>query len=272
MQAQEFYRRLWENYVTIAPSAGKIHELVEARFGPIRNDHVAFRTFDISPISLADLEKPFLHWGYRRDQAYPFPDKHLHAYGYIPPNDDLPLVFLSELTTRELSARSRDWIERTVSGTRLEPDPVALLLGGRPWALPTWAEYQLLEAESAYAAWLSVWGFCANHFTIAVHALRDDPALSDVVGELRARGFVMNEVGGMIKGSPSQLLQQASTVAESRSVTFDAGPKELPSCYYEFAKRYTEPKGELYLGFVAASAKDIFESTTARSRTPTRNR
>jgi hypothetical protein len=38
---------------------------------------------------------------------------------------------------------------------------------------------------------------------------------------------------------------------------------EVPSCYYEFARRYRQSDGRLYPGFVAASANDIFESTTA---------
>ncbi|MGB6140662.1 MAG: DUF1338 domain-containing protein, partial [Pseudoalteromonas rhizosphaerae] len=38
----------------------------------------------------------------------------------------------------------------------------------------------------------------------------------------------------------------------------------VPSCFYEFALRYAKPDGELYTGFVAASADKIFESTNAR--------
>ncbi len=38
---------------------------------------------------------------------------------------------------------------------------------------------------------------------------------------------------------------------------------EIPSCFYEFAKRYPQADGELYTGFVAASADKIFESTNA---------
>ncbi|MGB1300776.1 MAG: DUF1338 domain-containing protein, partial [Pseudoalteromonas tetraodonis] len=35
-------------------------------------------------------------------------------------------------------------------------------------------------------------------------------------------------------------------------------------CFYEFAIRYPKPDGEIYTGFVAASADKIFESTNAR--------
>jgi len=37
--------------------------------------------------------------------------------------------------------------------------------------------------------------------------------------------------------------------------------RDVPTCYYEFAKRYPGPDGKLFPGFVAASADKIFEST-----------
>jgi hypothetical protein len=49
-------------------------------------------------------------------------------------------------------------------------------------------------------------------------------------------------------------------------VTFTDGTRAIPSCYYEFARRYRLPGGELFQGFVAASADRIFESTDDRSR------
>jgi len=44
-------------------------------------------------------------------------------------------------------------------------------------------------------------------------------------------------------------------------VQFTDGKKEIPSCYFEFAKRYLLDSGELYQGFIAKSADKIFEST-----------
>jgi hypothetical protein len=38
----------------------------------------------------------------------------------------------------------------------------------------------------------------------------------------------------------------------------------IPTCYYEFARRYPDADGKIYEGFVAASADKIFESTNAR--------
>ena len=44
-------------------------------------------------------------------------------------------------------------------------------------------------------------------------------------------------------------------------IEFIDGTMTIPSCYYEFAKRYADQSGNLYQGFVAKSADKIFEST-----------
>ena len=44
-------------------------------------------------------------------------------------------------------------------------------------------------------------------------------------------------------------------------VKFKEGTFEIPSCYYEFARRYPDHDGNLYSGFIAKSADKIFEST-----------
>ena len=64
------------------------------------------------------------------------------------------------------------------------------------------------------------------------------------------------------------LLEQSSTIADRVPWRFaDGSVREIPSCYYEFALRHPDPDtGELYQGFVAASADRIFESTDTRHR------
>ena len=56
-------------------------------------------------------------------------------------------------------------------------------------------------------------------------------------------------------------LEQSSTMADMAEVEFTNSKVKIPSCFYEFAKRYPLESGELYTGFVAASADKIFEST-----------
>ena len=82
---------------------------------------------------------------------------------------------------------------------------------------------------------------------------------------LKAHGYKVNASGGEVKGSPEDLLEQSSTMADRVPVAFADQTVTIPSCFYEFALRYPKPDGQLYSGFVAASADKIFESTNAGS-------
>ncbi|MEM0515849.1 DUF1338 family protein, partial [Pseudoalteromonas sp. YIC-827] len=88
--------------------------------------------------------------------------------------------------------------------------------------------------------------------------------IEQVNQKLKDAGFALNTSGGEIKGSPEVLLEQSSTLADDARVKFSDGEFAVPSCFYEFALRYLQPNGEIYTGFVAASADKIFESTNAR--------
>ena len=54
-------------------------------------------------------------------------------------------------------------------------------------------------------------------------------------------------------------------MADRADVRFADQTAAIPSCFYEFARRYAKPDGELYSGFVAASADKIFESTDSNA-------
>ena len=71
----------------------------------------------------------------------------------------------------------------------------------------------------------------------------------------------MNTSGGEIKGTPEQLLEQSSILADTTEIDFIEGQNTVTTCYYEFARRYAAEDGEIYNGFIAASADKIFEST-----------
>jgi len=118
-----------------------------------------------------------------------------------------------------------------------------------------------LSEESEYAAWFYVFGFRANHFTVSINALKKYNDIHRVNDLLTKNGFVLNTSGGEIKGTPADLVQQSSTLADSVNVKFIEGSFEVPCCYYEFAQRFPDSEGHLYNGFVAKSADRIFEST-----------
>ena len=121
--------------------------------------------------------------------------------------------------------------------------------------------YNELREESEYAAWFYVFGFRANHFTVSVNALKKYNTILKVNQVLKESGFLLNSSGGEVKGTLQDHLQQSSTMADIIPVEFEEGTFNIPSCYYEFAQRYTRPDGTLFGGFVAQSADKIFEST-----------
>jgi len=257
-------QRLWTDFTQINPQAGAIHRLLESRGETIVNDHIAFRTFADPRVGIEILEKPFLASGYVKKQEYRFDVKKLVACHYEHSDPELPRIFISELLVHEFSCD----LQRVVNEI-LDEIPAALLddpelcAAGRPWniSIPI---YEALVAESEYAGWLAAFGFRANHFTVLVNALQTVSDLGELNELIRAAGFPLNEEGGEIKGSPEELLEQSSTLASQVEATFSDGQLLIPGCYYEFARRYEQPDGTLFGGFVPASANRIFQSTDRR--------
>ena len=262
MTVAELLDALWRDYVASTPQAERIHRLLAERGEVVLNDHVALRTFALPGIGVAALARPFeaLGWQLQPDR-YRFDDKKLVARYWRHPDPALPKVFISELCVAELSAGANQIIERLVRQLPAGFDP--LPWAGRPWTVRR-AEYESLLVESEYAAWVAAFGFRVNHFTVAVNALTTFPDLESLDAFLVAHGFALNQAGGAIKGTPAQRLEQSSTLADTVPVDLAGETVRLPSCYYEFARRYPLPGGELFHGFVPASADKIFESTNVR--------
>lgn len=266
MDADTLLAALWDDYTRTTPQAARIHALFAARGDAIVNDHVALRTYDRGGLGLAALAAPFERAGWIRRDAYRFPDKHLRAAYWLHPEPTRPKVFVSELIVDELSAAAGAAIDGLLAqlpvGFTARAD---LPWAGRPWSV-SHATYQALLAESEYAAWVAAFGFRVNHFTVDVGALASFATLAEVNEFLVGHGFELNRAGGLIKGSPADHLEQSSTCADAVEVDFTDGVHRVPSCYYEFARRYDLPTGERFHGFVPASADKLFHSTDVRVR------
>lgn len=259
------FANLWQDYLTITPSAKKVHDLLGANNGTnaLVNDHVAFRTFNIEKINLDKLAAHFLTLGYEEKGQYDFVEKKLKAMHFEHPDKNQPKVFISELLVEAFSPAVQKIIHDMV--TNIAEDAASyndFLYSGTHWQITT-EQYDTLLAESEYAAWMSAWGFRANHFTVSLNHMSHFQVLADVNTQLKEAGFVLNTSGGEIKGGPEVHLAQSSTMADKIEVQFADNKKLIPSCFYEFAQRYTLPCGNLYQGFVASSADKIFESTNA---------
>ncbi len=258
----ELLDKMWRDYVAINPLAQKVHDLFTARGDTVLNDHIALRTFRHPRVGVDVLAAPFLASGYRFGGDYHFTDKKLYAKHYEHTDPKFPKIFISELKTEEFSPGLQEAVNGLVAqipaGLEHTFDFCSV---GRPWKA-THALYQKLLPESDYAAWVSAFGYRPNHFTVYINALKSFTDIKELNDFLKATGVKLNASGGEIKGTPEVFLEQSSTLANNIEVAFDDGKFTIPACYYEFAKRYPLPNGQMYQGFVAASADKIFESTS----------
>ncbi|GIU45205.1 DUF1338 domain-containing protein [Shewanella algidipiscicola] len=258
----QLFASLWDDYVEMTPSAAKVHQLL-GKGEPIINDHIALRTFNLDKVNLSVLANHFESLGYVACGDYHFEAKKLKAKHFEHPDATQPKVFISELLVEEFSPQLQAIVKDLVDQVDVAATTADnFLYSGRHWTLDI-ATYEALLAESEYAAWVAAIGYRANHFTVSINHLAGVETLAEVNEILKDNGFVLNCVGGEIKGSPEVLLEQSSTMADKIAVSFSDGQKTIPSCFYEFALRYPKANGELYTGFVAASADKIFESTNS---------
>ncbi|WP_165855528.1 DUF1338 domain-containing protein [Marinobacter sp. JSM 1782161] len=258
------FENLWNNYREVTPKAEEIHRILGGTQGSeIVNDHIALRTFNLDRVNLDKLAAHFLALGYKEGGEYHFEAKKLYARHFEHEDPTAPKVFISELLVEKFSPGLQKAVHEMVE--QVDENAVSgddFLYSGTHWQVD-YATYKQLLDESEYAAWMSAWGYRANHFTVSVNQLKQFRTLEEVNQLLKDEGYTLNSSGGEIKGSPEELLEQSSTMADRVEVSFRDQKATIPSCFYEFALRYPKPDGQLYSGFVAASADKIFESTDA---------
>lgn len=265
MNRTDFFTELWSQYIQITPQAHSIQALFKARGEHVINDHIAFRTFDIEGFDLDRGTELLAAIGYEAFENYTFPDKHLRATAYrVSGDSSAPKIFFSELIRSELNREAKAVIcevTRGLEGKLTLPD----LTGCYPFHKPTLEQYQTLADASEYAGWLSTMGYQANHFAVNVNTLQTLGSVEEVIDLCLEHQYQLNEIGGRIKGTPADLLIQASTIADQISFEFSDGVvSNIPSCFYEFAYRLADSNGELFQGFVPNNANAIFESTDRR--------
>lgn len=259
----KIFEKLWDIYTSQNPHAKKVYDLFTKKGETVLNDHIAFRTFDDPRISIDVLAQPFIASGYEYKGDYHFTEKKLYAKHFEHKTDkDAPRVFISQLLLAEFSSDLQKTIKETIdkiSKEMLSSDE--LIYSGTIWGDVSYEIYEKLRKESEYAAWLYVNGFRANHFTVSINKLKSFTGILEVNEFLKENGFLMNDAGGEVKGTPEQFLEQSSIKAGIMPTKFIEGTFEIPACYYEFAMRHPMENGEIYSGFIANSADKIFEST-----------
>ena len=265
MTVEKLFDLLWKQYISIAPQAKEIHDLFRSKQNnEIINDHIALRTLNFDRCNISVLAKNFLDLGYEMKENYDFKSKKLNAYHFTHKNHNYAKVFISELKVNEFDEKIQVFLKNLVKNI---PDSIlnsnSLVASGRHWEI-SYKKYNELHEVSEYAAWFYVYGFRANHFTVNINDLENFTDIEDVNTFIKSNSYELNTSGGEIKGNPKVCLEQSSTLAQETQIEFTEGKYNIPSCFYEFAKRYKDNTNKLYDGFVAASADKIFESTNKR--------
>ncbi len=263
MEIEKIFNRFWVPYSTQNPNAKRIYDLFTAQGENIVHDHIALRTFNDPRVNIDVIAKVFTDNGYEARGTYEFKAKKVFGRHFEHKTDpNAPKAFISELLIEEFS----DYLQSTIyehldslgEEVYLDPD---LVYKGSIWGKIPFETYNKLREESEYAAWLLVYGYRANHFAIKVNELKNFKSLQEVNAFVKNNGYTMNTAAGEIYGTPEELLEQSATKAEILPFEFSDGIREIPSCFYEFTRRYDDENGKQYSGFIAANADKIFEST-----------
>jgi hypothetical protein len=217
MDLGDLLERLWVDYAAITPQAKAIHALLQARGEPIVNDHIALRTF-------ADpRDRPRASWPPRSSP----PVTARPASTASTTRSSTPAT-TSPRTPPCPSSSSASCASPTAASTFKQSSPTRSP-SSRPTGAPSSPSaapgpsptplVERLRRDSEYAAWLAAHGIRANHFTVQINALRTLPTLESMVAFLQSHHIPLNTAGGaIIKGSPAQLLEQCSTLADTVDV------------------------------------------------------
>lgn len=258
---ETYLNTMWNDYCQMNPQAKEIYNSFVQTGETIINDHIALRTINHPRLGIQSLAQHFIKYGYHEVGEYFFTEKKLYAKHYENKNPDMPKIFISELELQKVSpfiCETMNQIVNSISDETIQDED--FVFSGRHWPI-THSIYEKLAAESEYASWVYAYGFRPNHFTVSINHLKNFHDIQKINEFIKSRGFKLNASGGEIKGTPSELLEQSSTMAGEVPVQFGDGVYSIPACYYEFAKRYPLANGRLYQGFIAKSADKIFEST-----------
>ena len=299
--AFQLWDRLWQTYRRRVPYARIYQQLIEGAGGTFANDHIAFRTLRLdieTPEGPFALGIPYLaqlveSLGYEAGGEYQFPDRHLYARHYLPPERhrfDLPKLFISELLVDELPTAVAQSIRQTVLSGKFANIPALKenierasgdldmqqvvdrleTVFTRPWNPPLRSVVEAVNPVSQYGAWVLLHGYAVNHFTgyINAHQTTRFPNIEATSKALALEGIPMKAA---IEGSRGSGLRQTATQAVTEMVTVrdDSTGETIQIpwtyAYFEIAERNPveiEPgRTELFEGFLGPQADRLFEMT-----------
>jgi hypothetical protein len=284
---------LFQGLLARTPTAAAYVEDVRRAGGKVRFDHGALRTIRFGagptgelPAGEAAFTRIFHALGYARAGVYPLERLNMtgRAYAHVDLPESIPQYFLSELHVERFSPDFQAAAERVFGASRdaLTPSALESLVRlNRDHALPfaeaeallpiiaeafsvrhptpRLADYRLLLAESAEAAWLATEGSAFNHATDRV---------DDLEGLAEAQRKAGRRMKQAIELSRNGRVRQTAFLADpvERAFIGDDGQivrQTVPGSFYEFIARDDLPEGGLDLSFDTGNAQGIFKMTAA---------
>lgn len=203
-------------------------------------------------------------------------------------SDVLPQVVIADFRLSEMPDHVRSIIEKYAK--QAKPFPMSLLntrennlevinavlayFNGRDWPLPTFNEFKTVHSFNELLAWVLVFGRQPNHFTLSVHLLDHFSTLTDFHHFItKATRLVLNDDGGLIKGSEQTGIAQGSTRGDKKHIELQGGSIDIPTGFVEFVWRFGKLKEksiwwkDYFTGFVAQHADHVIESLYNKSNT-----
>jgi len=254
---------LLEQYEQIAPRVRSLKDELLAQGETLDVDHIGIRTFAHPVVEIDLLATVFTSRGYKETGTYHFPEKHIRARSFSPPVKELPRVFLSELSSEAIPKELWEMASNYIELIDTEATGESILGAARNWPPIHFGEYRELEPQSQYAAWVLTHGVRVNHISWSVNSLMTLDGLEDINEFLVAKGFTMEVEGASAKDKRAFPLAQSSTKSDAVAVAFaEAEVETVSGGYLEFAHRFRDSETrQLFDGFIAPQAIDIFEST-----------
>ena len=183
MQRQEFLQQLWLDYIHLHPEIGGL------RLWPVGSEpeFLALLTLNHGPFAAAKLLPTLTQFGYRATERHAMADRGLLVSLYAPP-DDGPWLVLGELQLGTLTREPREILQALVAQA-LQEDTRGqnLLARGRPWPMPDWDTFCLLQRAHPLAAWLAVMGPRLHHAGFDCERLGSD--INTLDAELEQAGM-----------------------------------------------------------------------------------
>ncbi|GED22427.1 DUF1338 domain-containing protein [Halomonas halmophila] len=184
MQRDTLVQALWLDHANRQP------DIAELKIWPetIRAEYLTLLTLSQGPWSAKAMMPRLAEHGYRPRYRYAMPERGLLLTLLATDMPHDTWLVLAEFQVATLARRPRDLMQRLVD--RAAPGHGSLPIGGRPWPMPAWDEYRLLEQADPLAGWLAIMGTRVHHTGFDCHQL--EGSLEAFDRELARLGYVGN--------------------------------------------------------------------------------